>query len=152
MTKAIYTAEARVTGGRLNGRGRTSDGMLDVTLRPPKELGGDGAGTNPEQLLAVAWGACFEASMGLAARRRGLSLEEVADATVDSRVMLLRGDPELKLAAALDVTLPSIDDPATAAALVRDTHEICPFSDATRGNIEVSFSVNGAPVEAVAVA
>src|SRR3712207_3330337 len=89
MLKAIYTAEAHVTGGRLTGRGRTSDGRLDLTLKPPAELGGSGEGVNPEQLLAIGWAACFEATLGSAAQKHGLSMKTVADAQIDSRVMLM---------------------------------------------------------------
>lgn len=87
--KAIYTASARVTGGRLNGRGQTSDGALDVTLRPPVDVGGKGDGTNPEQLLAIGWAACFEATLATAAHLNNIVMKDVADAEIDSRVMLM---------------------------------------------------------------
>jgi osmotically inducible protein OsmC len=145
MTKPLYTAQARVTGGRQHGHGRTTDGALDVRLRPPKELGGDGGGTNPEQLFAIGYAACFEAAMLLAAQRVKVPLEQMSDATIDAKVMLVpAGERALKLAVALAVALPGVEDPERAAEIVRVAHGICPYSNATRGNIEVALSLNGA--------
>jgi lipoyl-dependent peroxiredoxin len=144
MTKPLYTAQARVTGGRQHGHGRTTDGALDVQLRPPKELGGDGGGTNPEQLFAIGYAACFEAAMLLAAQRAKVPVEQVADATIDAKVMLVRaGERALKLAVELAVELPALDDRERAAEIVRIAHGICPYSEATRGNIAVALSING---------
>jgi lipoyl-dependent peroxiredoxin len=144
MTKPLYTAQARVTGGRQHGHGRTTDGALDIQLRPPKELGGDGGGTNPEQLFAIGYAACFEAAMLLAAQRAKVPVEQVADATIDAKVMLVRaGERALKLAVALAVELPALDDHEQAAEIVGIAHGICPYSNATRGNVDVAFSVNG---------
>jgi osmotically inducible protein OsmC len=150
--KAIYTAEAHVTGGRLNGRGQTSDGALDIALRPPVELGGKGGGTNPEQLLAIGWAACFEATLATAAHGNNVSMKDVADAEIDSRVMLMLPAAEasaadFQLGVEFDVTLPSITDPMLAAELVRTAHQLCPYSKATRGNIDVRLTVNGRPVD-----
>src|SRR6476620_5489409 len=86
MARVLYTAEATVTGGRANGHGRTSDGNLEVQLRSPKEMGGDGDGTNPEQLFAVGYAACFESSLGVVGRREHA---EVGDVSIDSKVSLL---------------------------------------------------------------
>jgi Ohr subfamily peroxiredoxin len=145
MSKVLYTAEAEVTGGRLHGHGRTSDGNLEVDIRLPKELGGDGDGTNPEQLFAIGFAACFENALQTVGRRRKL---EVADTSIASRVMLLPGeDRSFVLAVEMDVTLPSIDDPEAAKDLVRTGHKVCPYSNATRGNIDVAFTVNGEPLE-----
>jgi osmotically inducible protein OsmC len=144
MTKILYTAEAHVTGGRANGHGRTSDGALEVDLRLPKEMGGQGDGTNPEQLFAVGYAACFEGALGSVARR---SREELGEVAIDSKVMLLPTDDRgFKLAVELAVSLPSIDDPAKAVELVRAAHQVCPYSNATRGNIDVALSANGQPV------
>jgi Ohr subfamily peroxiredoxin len=143
--KAIYTAEAQVTGGRAEGHGRTSDGALEVNLRLPEEMGGDGGGTNPEQLFAVGYAACFESALGAVARRRR---EGAGDIAIDSQVMLLpTADRTFKLAVTLAVTLPSVADPEEAVRLVRAAHQVCPYSNATRGNIDVSLTVNGRPVE-----
>ncbi len=143
--RVIYTAHAHVTGGRAAGHGRTSDGALEVDLRAPLELGGEGGGTNPEQLFAVGYAACFESALGAAARRRRL---EVADVAIDSSVMLIPTESRgYKLAVTLAVTLPSIDDGVEAMELVRTADEVCPYSNATRGNIDVALTANGHAVE-----
>jgi lipoyl-dependent peroxiredoxin len=146
MAKVLYTAEATVTGGRVHGHGRTSDGALEVDLRTPTELGGEGGGTNPEQLFAVGYAACFESALGTVARRQRL---EAGDVSIDSRVKLVP-TPERGFAIAvdLDVTLPSVTDPDQAVALVEAAHRVCPYSNATRGNIEVALTANGRAVNA----
>jgi len=143
--KPIYTAEARVTGGRAAGHGRTSDGALEVDLRTPEEMGGAGGGTNPEQLFAVGFAACFESSLGFVARRQR---QEAGDVEIESRVMLLpTEDRGFKLAVSLAVSLPSVDDAEVAAELVRAADQLCPYSNATRGNIDVSLTANGRGIE-----
>ena len=143
--RVIYTAHAHVAGGRAAGHGRTSDGALEVDLRVPPEMGGEGGGTNPEQLFAVGYAACFESALGSAARRRRI---EVADLAIDSSVMLVPTESRgYALAVTLAVTLPSIDDAVEAVDLVRAAPQICPYSNATRGNIDVAFTVNGEPLE-----
>jgi osmotically inducible protein OsmC len=145
MAKVLYTAEATVTGGRAEGHGRASDGQLDVQLRMPPELGGQGGGTNPEQLFAVGFAACFEGALGVVGRREDA---EVADASIDSRVSLLPTEGGgFKLAVALDVTLPKVQDAAQAARIVAAAHQVCPYSNATRGNIDVELTANGQAVE-----
>jgi osmotically inducible protein OsmC len=142
--RVIYTAHAHVTGGRTAGHGRTSDGALEVDLRAPVEIGGEGGGTNPEQLFAVGYAACFESALGVAAQRRRL---EATDVAIDSSVMLMPTDSRgYALAVTLAVTLPSIDG-AAAVELVRAAHEVCPYSNATRGNIDVVLTANGHAVE-----
>jgi osmotically inducible protein OsmC len=142
--KPFYTAHAHVTGGREHGHGRTSDGLLEVELRPAPELGGDGGGTNPEQLFAVGYAACFEGALMVAGRRERITVDDVA---IDSRVSLTpTDDRRFELAVGLDVTLPSVQDPEQAIALVRAAHRICPYSNATRGNIKVTLTANGQPV------
>src|SRR6267142_5534001 len=86
MTRVLYTAEATVTGGRASGHGRTNDGVLDVQIRSPKEMGGEGGGTNPEQLFAVGYAACFESALGAVGRRERT---EVGAVSIDSRVSLV---------------------------------------------------------------
>jgi len=143
--RIIYTAKAHITGGRADGHGRSSDGALEVDLRTPVEMGGNGGGTNPEQLFAVGYAACFESSLGVLARRRRL---QVGDVAVDASVSLLpTQDRGFKLAVALAVSLPSIDDADDAAELVRAAHRLCPYSNATRGNIDVELTVNGRAIE-----
>lgn len=145
MGKTIYRAEAKVTGGRAEGHGRTSDGNLDVQIRPPKELGGPGDGTNPEELFAVGYAACFESALQTVGRRMKL---EAVDAVVDSKVSLVTNeDRGFDIAVELDVSLPSIDDRDQASSLVRKAHRVCPYSNATRGNIEVEITLDGDSVE-----
>ena len=147
--RVLYTAEAHVTGGRAHGHGRTSDGALEVDLRVPTEMGGEGGGTNPEQLFAIGFPACFESAIGGVARRQKIDADNVDDVAIDSKVMLLPTEERgFKLAVELDVTLPSITDQDTAVELVRAAHQVCPYSNATRGNIDVKLTVNGAPVDA----
>jgi lipoyl-dependent peroxiredoxin len=145
MPKPVYTAHATVTGGRAEGHGRSSDGALDVQMRTPTELGGSGGGTNPEQLFAVGYAACFESALGVVARRRRA---EAGDVSIESAVDLLP-TPErgFALAVALDVQLPQVSDPEEAAEVVRAAHEVCPYSNATRGNVEVRLTVNGRPLD-----
>jgi len=144
MPNVIYTAEAHVVGGRGQGHGRSSDGQLDVQLRLPTEMGGAGDGTNPEQLFAVGYAACFEGALGVVARRARV---EVDDAAIDSKVTLTpTGTGGFQLGVELDVSLPSIEDSDLAVELVRGAHEVCPYSNATRGNIEVALTANGQPV------
>jgi Ohr subfamily peroxiredoxin len=145
MANPIYTAEAHVVGGRIDGHGKSSDGNLEVDLRLPKEMGGQGDGTNPEELFAVGFAACFEGALGVVGRR---AREEVGDVAIDSKVMLLPTEERgFKLAVELDVSLPSVDDQAKAVEMVRAAHQVCPYSNATRGNIDVTLTANGAPVE-----
>ena len=145
MPKDLYTAEAHVTGGRTEGHGRTSDGALEVDLRTPAELGGEGGGTNPEQLFAIGYAACFESAMGAVARRQKL---EVGDVAIDSRVKLRTGEERsFTIAAELHVTLPSVEG-EDAVELVRAAHRVCPYSNVTRGNIEVVLTANGTAVDA----
>jgi osmotically inducible protein OsmC len=145
MAGKLYTAKAHVTGGRAEGHGRTGDGALEVDLRLPAEMGGQGGGTNPEQLFAVGYAACFEGALGVVARRAKL---EAGDVAIDSEVSLSPdGQGGFFLSVGLDVTLPSVADAAAAVELVRAAHQVCPYSNATRGNIEVALTANGAPVE-----
>ncbi|HEV7563558.1 MAG TPA: organic hydroperoxide resistance protein [Solirubrobacterales bacterium] len=145
MSKVLYTAEAHVTGGRAEGHGRTSDGALEVDLRTPTEMGGEGGGTNPEQLFAVGWAACFEGAIGVVGKRQRA---EVGDVEIDSRVALItREDRGFGIDAELHVNLPSVEDTDTAVEIVREAHKVCPYSNATRGNVDVVLTANGQPVE-----
>ena len=141
MSKAIYTAQATVTGGRAEGHGVTHDGALDVQLRPPV-AGGASEGTNPEQLFAVGYAACFESALASVARRE--RIESLGDVSIESQVSLFP-TPErgFKLGVSLDVRLPGVEDAGAAADLVRAAHQVCPYSAATRGNIEVTLTANG---------
>ncbi|HVO55657.1 MAG TPA: organic hydroperoxide resistance protein [Solirubrobacterales bacterium] len=143
-TKVLYTAEAHVTGGRADGHGATSDGKLDVILRRPTEMDGDGEGTNPEQLFAVGYAACFEGAIGVVGMRRRA---EVGDVAIDSKVSLITTEERgFNVAVELHVSLPSVEDSAEAAEIVREAHKVCPYSNATRGNVDVLLTANGAAV------
>jgi Ohr subfamily peroxiredoxin len=133
--KVIYTAKTHTVGGRENGTARSSDGRLDVKISPP---GAVRAGTNPEQLFAAGWSACFESAIGLAARKRKVALSEV---TIDAEVDLhLAGSDNFSLSARLNVGLPGIDRDV-AEQLVNDAEQLCPYSKATRGNIDVTINL-----------
>jgi lipoyl-dependent peroxiredoxin len=141
--KTLYTAVATATDGGRNGHTRTDDGKVDFDLSMPEALGGPGGdGTNPEQLFAAGYAACFANAMRSSARRDGH--EEVVDgATVTARVDIgAIGGGRFGLAVALDVDVPALaqDD---AEALVAKAHERCPYSNATRGNIPVELAVHG---------
>jgi Ohr subfamily peroxiredoxin len=143
--RVLYTAEAHVTGGRIQGHGRTSDGALEVDLRIPEELGGEGGGTNPEELFAVGYAACFESAIGAVARRRKL---EAGDVEIDSKVTLSpTEDRGFQVGVELDVTLPSVEEDE-ASELVRAAEKVCPYSNATRGNVDLKLTANGAAVVA----
>jgi Ohr subfamily peroxiredoxin len=147
MAKVLYTAEATVSGGRQAGHGTTSDGALEVDLRLPPEMGGpaDGGGTNPEQLFAVGYAACFEGALAVVARREKADAD---DASIVSSVDLLPTEERgFKLAVRLDVTLPSVSDAAEAVRIVSAAHQVCPYSNATRGNIDVALTANGEAVD-----
>jgi Ohr subfamily peroxiredoxin len=145
MANTLYTAKAHVTGGRVEGHGRTGDGALEVDLRIPSEMGGPGGGTNPEELFAVGYAACFEGALAVVGRRQKA---ETGDAAIESAVSLLPdGKGGFKLEVGLDVTLPSVSDPAAAVELVSAAHNVCPYSNATRGNIDVALTANGKPVD-----
>lgn len=145
MANTLYTAQAHVTGGRAEGHGRTSDGALEVDLRLPAEMGGSGGGTNPEQLFAVGYAACFEGALGVVARRAKADPGEVS---IDSKVSLSPdGKGGFLLSVELYVSLPGITDAETARELVSGAHQVCPYSNATRGNIEVLLTANGVSVD-----
>jgi osmotically inducible protein OsmC len=130
IEKTLYTGRTHTTGGR-EGAARSDDGRLDISLSPP---GTAGAGTNPEQLFAAGWSACFIGAMGIAARRLGVALP--ADTAVDAEVDLGLNGAAYLLAARLNVSLPGIDA-GTARSIVDAAHQTCPYSKATRGNIDV---------------
>jgi osmotically inducible protein OsmC len=141
MAKVLYTAEAHVTGGRDEGHGKTSDGELEVDIRVPKDLGGEGGGTNPEQLFAVGYAACFESAIKVVGRRLK---QKVEDVSIDSKVHLLPTEQRgFKLAVELDVDLPSVEDAEQRSEVIKNAHAVCPYSNATRGNIDVTIRVDG---------
>ena len=131
----IYTAHATATGGR-QGKAATDDGKVAVMLSAP---GSDGAGTNPEQLFAMGYGACFGGAAQFLAKQQGL---EVGDIEIKVDINLHKDDNGFHLDAVLDAQLPGVDQ-AVATKLIHDTHNFCPYSKATRGNIDVKLKVNG---------
>jgi lipoyl-dependent peroxiredoxin len=147
VPKSLYTARAHVTGGRDQGHGVSTDGVLDLQLRTPVEMGGDGGGTNPEQLFAVGYAACFEGALGVVGRRERVDLGAVS---IDSEVSLITTENRgFNVAVGLDVSLPGIHDPERAVSIVAAAHEVCPYSNATRGNVEVTLQANGRAVPTV---
>jgi osmotically inducible protein OsmC len=137
----VYTAEASAYGQR-TGAVITSDDRLDLQLSRPSEMGGDGGpGTNPEQLFAAGYAACFHSAMRFGVKDVGLTAKDLEGSHVTARVHFLRGAPgEFALAAELEFTAPLIDD-EKARALMELTHQVCPYSKATAGNIDVQLSV-----------
>jgi Ohr subfamily peroxiredoxin len=134
IDKVLYTANTHTTGGR-DGASRSSDGRLDVKLSTP---GTSGAGTNPEQLFAAGWSACFMSAIGLAASQRKVALP--ADRAIDAEVDLGTNDDGYVLRARLTVSLPGLDR-GVAQSLVDAAHQLCPYSKATRGNINVTINL-----------
>src|SRR5258708_6838012 len=132
--KVLYTAKTHTTGGR-DGASRTSDGRLDVELSSPGTAGG---GTHPEQLFAARWSACFMSAMGLAARQMKVALP--ADPAVDAEEDPGRAGGASRLRARLNVSLPGVQR-EVAQAVVDAAHQICPYSKATRGNIDVAINL-----------
>jgi osmotically inducible protein OsmC len=134
VEKVLYTGKTHTTGGR-DGASRSSDGRLDVKLSSP---GTAGSGTNPEQLFAAGWSACFEGAIGHAARKMDVSFP--ADTAIDAEVDLVLADGAYFLQARLNVSLPGLDR-EVARALVDAAHQTCPYSKATRGNIDVVINL-----------
>jgi lipoyl-dependent peroxiredoxin len=136
--KALYTAEALTTGDGRDGHARSSDGKMDLQLAIPKEMGGSGDGTNPEQLFAIGYAACFHSALRLVGRQEKA---DVSDSAVGARVSIGQLDSGgFGLAVVLEVTLPNVDH-ATALRLAEKAHEVCPYSNATRGNVDVDLVV-----------
>jgi Ohr subfamily peroxiredoxin len=143
-TKVLYTAQAHVRGGRLDGHGTTSDGELEVDIRPPKELGGPGGGTNPEQLFAIGYAACFDNAVSTVARRMKVEPGEIE---TDSKVSLVPNENRgFDLEVELDLSVPGVEG-EEAVALIKAAHGVCPYSNAVRGNIPVTITVNGQQVD-----
>ena len=134
LDKVLYTAKVRTTGGR-DGAARSDDGRLEITLSPP---GHAGTGTNPEQLFAAGWSACFIGAMGIAANKMKVALP--ADRAINAEVDLGTSGGAFFLQARLNVSLPGLD-PVIAQALVEAAHQTCPYSKATRGNIDVVINL-----------
>jgi len=137
LEKVVYTANATSTGGR-DGRSTTPDGLLDVKLSVPKAMGGKGEGTNPEQLFAAGYSACFLGAMGFVAGQQKKALP--AGTKIDAEVDIGPIPNAFCIAVRLNITLPDMAR-ADAEALVAAAHQVCPYSNATRGNIAVELKV-----------
>ena len=133
--KLLYTAKTHTTGGRENGHAKSTDGQLEVRLSPP---GSGRPGTNPEQLFASGWSACFEGAMQFVARQKKVTLPP--ETAIDAEVDLNTGDGGFFLRARLNITIPGVDR-ATAQEIVDAAHQVCPYSKATRGNIDVTITL-----------
>ena len=138
LEKVVYTAHASANGGR-DGHGRSSDGRVDVVLMPPKEMGGTGEGVNPEQLFAVGYSACFLGAVKFVAGQEKVQVP--ADAKVDSAVSIGPIPKGFGIAVELKVSLPGIDRAVAQKLVDRAHNEVCPYSNATRGNIDVKIVV-----------
>ncbi|HEY5835954.1 organic hydroperoxide resistance protein [Streptomyces sp.] len=133
----LYTAVATAENGR-DGRVASDDGKLDVVVSPPKELGGSGSGTNPEQLFAAGFSACFQGALGVVARQ---AKADITGSRVTAKVGIGRtAAGGFGLTVELAVSIPTVDE-ATAKELVAQAHEVCPYSNATRGNIAVELTI-----------
>lgn len=133
----LYTAVATAENGR-DGRVSTDDEKLDVVVNPPKEMGGSGAGTNPEQLFAAGYSACFQSALGVVARKEKA---DISGSTVTAKVSIGKTEAGgFGLAVELTASIPNVDA-ATAKDLLEKAHQVCPYSNATRGNIKVDLSV-----------
>ncbi len=133
--KAVYTGKTHTTGGRTRGVARSSDGRLEVKLSTP---GTPGTGTNPEQLFAAGWSACFEGAMQIAAKNLKVTLSD--DTAIDAEVDLVYGDDGYTLQARLNVTVPGLER-EVAQAIVDAAHQTCPYSKAIRGNVAVAINL-----------
>ena len=133
-SNVLYTARVRTTGGR-QGAARSSDDHLDIKLSAP---GSGGSGTNPEQLFAAGWSACFEGAMGLAARKMNVTIPP--DVAIEAEVNLCRSDDGYFLQARLNITVPGVPR-EVAQALVTTAHQTCPYSKSIRGNVDVSINL-----------
>lgn len=137
LEKVIYTAKAQATGGR-DGRATSDDKALDVKLSLPKEMGGSGDGTNPEQMFAAGYSACFLSAMKFIAGRDKIAVPK--DAFVEAEVGIGQTETGFALQVKLNVHLPKMDE-AEAQKLVETAHQVCPYSNATRNNIDVELNI-----------
>ncbi|MCU8594064.1 organic hydroperoxide resistance protein [Streptomyces sp. A13(2022)] len=135
QSEVLYTAVATAENGR-DGRVATDDGKLDVVVNPPREMGGNGAGTNPEQLFAAGYSACFQGALGVVARQEGA---DVTGSTVTAKVGIGRNDDGFGVIVEISAQIPAVDA-ATARSLVEKAHQVCPYSKATRGDVTVTLA------------
>ncbi|NXY93570.1 organic hydroperoxide resistance protein [Streptomyces sp. BR123] len=136
QSDVLYTAVATAENGR-DGRVSTGDGRLDVVVNPPKEMGGSGAGTNPEQLFAAGYSACFQGALGVVARNENA---DISGSTVTAEVGIGKNDEGFGLIVKISAVIPNVDR-AKAKELIEKAHQVCPYSKATAGNITVELAV-----------
>ncbi|MEU6986162.1 organic hydroperoxide resistance protein [Streptomyces sp. NPDC046324] len=136
QSDVLYTAVATAENGR-DGRVATDDGQLDVVVNPPKVMGGSGAGTNPEQLFAAGYSACFQGALGVVARNENA---DISGSTVTAEVGIGKNDDGFGLIVKISASIPNVDV-ETAKSLIEKAHQVCPYSKATRGNITVELAV-----------
>jgi lipoyl-dependent peroxiredoxin len=136
MADAIYTAEAASTGGGRDGHVRSSDGFIDQDVKLPKEMGGSGGATNPEELFAAGYAACFNGALRLVGRKKGVTIPEGTG--VDAAVGLVPDDTSFAISVTLTAHLPGFEQSA-ADELVEAADQVCPYSKATRGNVDVQL-------------
>ena len=137
IEKVVYTAHATATGGR-DGAARTPDGLVDIKLAVPKEMGGPGGGTNPEQLFAAGYSACFLGALKFVASKEKIAIS--SDASITGHVGIGAIPTGFGIEARLDISLPGLDR-AVANDLIQKAHIVCPYSNATRGNIDVTLNL-----------
>ena len=137
MAEALYTAEATSSGGGRDGHVRSSDGIIDSEVKMPPALGGPGGATNPEQLFAAAYATCFHGALRLVAKNTGVQVPDAG--TVDASVSLAPDDTSFGISAVITAHLPGLDQ-AQADELVQSAHQVCPYSKATRGNVDVQLT------------
>ncbi|MFE3030702.1 organic hydroperoxide resistance protein [Streptomyces canus] len=135
QSDVLYTAVATAENGR-DGRVATDDRRLDVVVGPPREMGGSGNGTNPEQLFAAGYSACFQGALGVVARQENA---DISGSTVTAKVGIGKNADGFGLIVEISATVPNVD-PETARALLEKAHQVCPYSKATRGNISVTLA------------
>ncbi|MEU9984676.1 organic hydroperoxide resistance protein [Streptomyces sp. NPDC050856] len=136
QSDVLYTAVATAENGR-DGRVSTEDGKLDVVVNPPKEMGGSGEGTNPEQLFAAGYSACFQGALGVVARQEGA---DISGSTVTAEVGIGKNAEGFGITVRISAKIPKVSA-ATARELIEKAHQVCPYSKATRGNITVDLAV-----------
>jgi len=138
LEKVVYTAHATATGGR-DGRAKTSDGRIDVVLKPPKEMGGTGEGVNPEQLFAAGYSACFIGALKFVGGQEKVAVP--ADTSIESAVSIGPIPKGFGIAVSMKVSMPGVDRTVAQRLIERAHNEVCPYSNATRGNIEVTITL-----------
>ncbi|MFF5972151.1 organic hydroperoxide resistance protein [Streptomyces sp. NPDC012769] len=136
QSDVLYTAVATAENGR-DGRVATDDGRLEVVVNPPKAMGGSGEGTNPEQLFAAGYSACFQGALGVVARNENA---DISGSTVTAEVGIGKNDDGFGIIVKISATIPNVDA-ETAKGLIEKAHQVCPYSKATRGNITVELAV-----------